>query len=147
MTIDNIKDIIEEIDNKPEKDKNERMLVWREMLNNALYNKTIFVKNDYIFIAINSELEDVQALIDLDLITENSFHFANIPDDVIDDCKALLIMYEMFDVVGLPIITMYIPATNIPKEVQSLFADALTVLHKTTGFTTDDFDDTLEIEE
>ena len=142
----NVQELLNKISSQ--EDRTIRISLLQELLENATESNNYFTMENFLFLPIEMSEEEIQYLINYDLITENSFAFANVPEDVIDDCPALLVMYEVIEDNCIPVISMYIPSTNVPEEYKELFGVTLINMYRERNFTTDSTygDENIEIE-
>lgn len=130
-------------------ERTRRSDAWLDLLVDSKKDKAIYLRDHFVFIGIDMD-DNLQKFIDLELVTEDAFHFTDIPDEVIDNyCKSLLIMYEIVDDTnGLPIISMYVPNKVVPENIKDIIAASMITMYKVKGFTTDSScgDDKIQIE-
>lgn len=143
-----IEEILTQLETIPDIEKTAHMKFWQRLLKVTNTRHTAYTRNEYVFIGLPDLGEEyLQEYVDADLITPLSFTFPSIPEDELATYNSLIVMYDLVNGEGWPVMAMRSPISRLPESVQDMIADYMIYLYENAGFTTDDtFGDNLEIE-
>lgn len=129
-----VEEILNSIEAKPKDELSEHEAVWHDLLATANSVDCAYERKGYIFIGLPLT-KNLLGLIDYDLMTDKSIPLTK--EVSLDKLEGVLIMYDVIENDGLPVITAQSPSAFVPENARDKIFDMLISLYEEHGYTTD----------